>query len=269
MPRDALVDGHRRRAIGINLRILRAQEAQTICRRASRHICLERCALQVRIRRGGHTQHRIAFGHARRHIEREPLEIRDTLRRNALRLAHDERVVCDDALRRPCRAAVKLCPAEIGRTRDLDDVAACNRRRVRRPVGQRTSAVDRALIAPAANVDHIALGGGDCRIAARVGICIAAADSPLEVARRQRQDISVCGYGRLGCCACFCRAAADLFPYCACGAERDAVRICRRKDRVRTVQNGCRAANDAAPIRIGTARDGDNILICRRGCARA
>ena len=122
-------------------------------------------------------------------------------------------------------------------------------------------------MAPPANVDHIALGSGDCRIAARVGICIAAVDRLLEATCRQRQDIAVCGHSGIGCRVCFCRAAADLLPYGARRAERDAVRICRRKDRVRTIQYGCRAADDAAPVRIGTARDGDGILVCRRSCA--
>ena len=269
MPRYALIDGHRCCTVGLDLRILRAQKAQAICRRASRQICRERCAAEVGVGIRGHTQHRIICGHACRHVECEFLEIPNALRRDVFRLTHDERVVRAHHTCRSGVAAVQLRPREVRCARDLNDVAAHNCRRVRRSIGQCTSAVDRALISAAADVDHIALGSCNCRIAARVGTCIAAVDRLLEATCGQRQDIAVCSHGGIGCRVCFCPAAGDLLPYCACGAERDAVRICRRKDRVRTVQNGCRAANDAAPIRIGTARDGDNILICRRGCARA
>ena len=268
MPRDALVDGHGRRAVGLDLRVLRAQEAQTICRRTARQVCCERCAAEVGVGIRGHTQHRIICGHACRHVECEFLETPNALRCDVFRLTHDECVVRAHHTCRSGIAAVQLRPREIGGARDLNDVAAHDCRRMRSGIRPRTPAVDGTHVGAAAQIHLIALCCGNCCAARRLCVAVTAEDILFEGSAVQRDDIPARDSLCLGVeCICICIAAADLLPWGTHGAECDAVRVCRRCDRAQLTRCTCISARDIASVAVGARRDGDRVLLCRCGCA--
>ena len=263
MSRDALIDGHGCCAVGVDLCVFRAQQAQTVRRRAAGQICLQRCASEVRICCGGHAEHGIVRGHARRDIERELLEICDALRRDALRLTYDERVVRTGDVRCLGVSAVELRPAEIGGARDLDCVAAHDRRRILRTVRHRTTTVDRTLVAAAVQIHLVALCRGGRCAACGEGVAVAAVNILFKLPAAQPNDVRACG--------CLCLrvrpdrtrlAAADLLPWGTHGAERNAVRVCRCCDRAQPAQCTRNPARDIASVAVASCGHGDRILLC-------
>ena len=282
MPRYALIDGHRCRTVGIDLGVLRAQQAQTVRRRTARHVRLKCRAAEIRICRGGHAQHGIIFGHACGYVECEPLEIRDALRRDVLCFTHDERIVRAGHVCCCSNAAIKPDAGKVGRARNFKRVAPYSRRRMRGAVRNCTCGIDRRFVGAAADVHRIVLCDGICCIIARPCLGIAAVDVGFRgdalgdflffetscgqcdgvVARRCRRCSRKCG-----CCG---SAAVDTLPDGVFGrAQGDAVPVCRCRHAACAHDELCCAARDIASVFIAAALDRDRVLVCCRAARRA
>ena len=282
MSRDALVDGHRGRAVRIDLRVLCVEEAQAVRRAAARQICRERCAAEVGVGIRGHTQHRIICGHACRHVECEFLEIPNALRRDVFCLTHDEGVVRAGHVCCCSNAAIKPDAGKVGRARNFKRVAPYSRRRMRGAVRNCTCGIDRRFVGAAADVHRIVLCDGICCIIARPCLGIAAVDVGFRgdalgdflfyetscgqcdgvVVRRCRRRSRKCG-----CCG---SAAVDTLPDGVFGrAQGDAVSVCRCRHAACARDEPRCAARDAASVFIAAALDRDRVLVCCRAARRA